>query len=139
VCESNDIEILADYRGIHKTFSGLKRVQCRTCGMNFTYPLPAESDLIAYNASYFGSAHGGKTQSIVAISFFSGIARLRAAQLKIYFVKLNIMVSSVLEIGPGSGYFAHNWLEENPKTRYMAIETDSSCHASLHELDVELV
>lgn len=139
ICESNEIEILADYRGIHKTFSGLKRVICLTCGMNFTSPLPAESDLIAYNASYFESAHGGKPQSIVANSFFSGIARLRAAHIKRYMVMRNIMASSVLEIGPGSGFFARNWLEEYPGTRYKAIETDSSCHGFLHQLGVELV
>lgn len=139
ICKSADIEILADYRGIHKTFSGLKRVQCRTCGMNFTSPLPAESDLLAYNASYFDSAHGGKTLSIVATSFFAGIARLRAAHLKRYLDKLKIMTSSVLEIGPGPGFFARIWLEENLKTRYMAIETDSSCYSSLREIGVELV
>jgi len=105
----------------------------------FADPMPSDSTLAEFNARYFSCAHGGKPQSRTATAFFSGIARLRMAYLEPYLARHEITVSRVLELGPGPGFFARNWLERHPSTIYNAIETDSSCHASLKEIGVRLV
>jgi len=105
----------------------------------FAHPMPSDSALAEFNASYFSCAHGGKPQSRIATAFFSGIARLRMIYLEPYLARRKITVSRVLELGPGPGFFARNWLERHPSTIYNAIETDRSCHASLKEIGVHLV
>ena len=107
--------------------------------MIFADPMPSDSTLAKFNASYFTCAHGGKPQSRTAAAFFSGIARLRIAYIEAYLAIHHISVSRVLELGPGPGFFARNWLEKHPTNNFSAIETDSSCHASLKEIGVRLV
>lgn len=107
--------------------------------MVFSTPMPSEAKLEKYNASYFDSAHGGLQQSAVALAFFKGIAKIRAEHLRKFLVKNNVKVESVLEIGPGHGFFAENWIKCNPDTKYYGVETDITCHNSLQELDVHLV
>jgi len=51
----------------------------------------------------------------------------------------NLTAASILEIGPGHGFFASNWLHKNPGISYKALETDKSCHFSLKNYGVELV
>lgn len=139
VCESNEVDLCSSYRGTHEIFSGLMRAQCRSCGMAFTTPMPGEKALFEYNARYFATAHGGTPTSTVALAFFSGIARLRVAYLERYLSAQRVAVSRLLEFGPGLGFFAASWLERHPKTTYMARETDTSCHATLKKLGVQLV
>jgi SAM-dependent methyltransferase len=139
VCESVAIEIKGAYRGIHPAFEGLNRARCNSCGMVFATPMPDDELLSEYNASYFESAHGGASSNAVSLAFFSAIARLRQAFLEKYLNSRQIRVSSVLELGPGSGFFAKSWMAHYPGTTYMAQETDSSCHAGLKEIGVELV
>ncbi len=139
VCESVDVEVRGSYRGTHPTFNGLHRAHCNSCGMVFATPMPGDKVLDEYNASYFASAHGGQPRGLVATAFFSGIARLRLAYLERYLGKHNVNVSSLMELGPGTGFFARNWRAKYPETTYLAIETDTSCHASLREVGVHLV
>lgn len=139
VCESTEVKALAPYRGTHAIFTGLMRAHCDSCGMSFTTPMPSEEALGEYNRSYFATAHGGTPSDAVALAFFSGIARLRLAYLERYLLARNIAVSSVLEFGPGPGFFAASWLERHPETTYMARETDTSCHATLDKIGVRLV
>jgi SAM-dependent methyltransferase len=139
VCGSAEVEVRGEYHGTHTIFTGLKRAHCCSCGMAFASPVPNDAALDEYNASYFTSAHGGQPQNSLATAFFSGIARLRLAHLKLYLDNKNISVSRVLELGPGPGFFARNLLEEYPETTYMAFETDTSCHASLQEMGVHVV
>jgi SAM-dependent methyltransferase len=139
ICTSNKIALQADYRWAHPAFQGMKRVLCNACGMVFADPIPSDSALAEFNASYFSCAHGGKPQSRTATAFFTGIARLRMAYLEPYLTTHQITVSRVLELGPGPGFFARNWLKKHPNTIFNAIETDSSCHASLKEIGVRLV
>jgi len=139
VCGSTDIETKGAYRGTHLTFTGLKRAHCRLCGMVFAVPMPQNSALEEYNASYFSSAHGGQPRDPRTMAFFSGIARLRLAHIERYLDKHNINVSVLLEMGPGQGFFARNFLEKHPETTYRAIETDTSCHDSLKDVGVHLV
>lgn len=139
VCRGCDVEVRGPYRGIHPTFNELQRAHCSSCGMVFATPMPGDKALGEYNASYFASAHGGQQCNSVATAFFSGIARLRLAYLERYLRKHNIDVSSLVELGPGLGFFARNWLVKHLATTYLAIETDTSCHASLKEAGVQLV
>jgi len=139
ICGAFNFEIQGDYRGANPVFLGMKRAHCNTCEMVFANPMPSDSALAEFNSSYFSSAHGGKPQSRTATAFFSGIARLRVAYLEPYLTTHQITVSRVLELGPGPGFFARNWLEKHPSTIYNAIETDSSCHASLQEIGVCLM
>lgn len=139
VCRSTDVEVSGSYRATHSIFNELNRAHCQQCGMVFANPMPCEADLIDYNASYFVSAHGGQPQNSQATAFFSGIARLRMAHVERYLGGRNIAVSSLLEFGPGSGFFARNWLTKYPQTVYSACETDTSCHASLQVIGVQLV
>jgi SAM-dependent methyltransferase len=139
VCGSADVEAGGAYRGAHSIFTGLKRAHCNLCGMDFASSMPQDSALEEYNASYFASAHGGQPHNSLETAFFSGIARLRLAHLDRYLGNNNISVSRVLELGPGLGFFARNFLKKHPETTYLAIETDTSCHASLKEMGVHIV
>jgi len=107
--------------------------------MAFADPMPQDSALEEYNASYFASAHNGQPRNSLAMAFFSGIAHLRIAHIEHYLNSQNITVSSLLEFGPGTGFFARNWLARYPQTSYKACETDTSCHDSLKDVGVHLV
>ena len=139
VCGSADVEERGAYQGTHPIFTGLKRAHCRLCGMVFAVPMPKDSDLKEYNVNYFVNAHGGQPRNSLTTAFFSGIARLRLAHIERYLNSRNISVSTLMEFGPGAGFFARNWLVRYPQTAYNACETDASCHASLHEMGVHLV
>ncbi|VUX54862.1 putative Methyltransferase domain protein [uncultured Woeseiaceae bacterium] len=139
VCEeSADFEVKRPYRATHPIFEGLDLLQCRQCGMVFADSMPCEEALTDYNASYFTSAHGGQPQNYQAKAFFSGIARLRMAHVERFLCSRNIAVTSVLEFGPGSGFFSLNWLAKHPQTSYSAYETDTSCHFALQKMGVHL-
>lgn len=139
VCGGADVEARGDYRANHPIFTGRKRAHCSSCDMVFATPMPGEAALDQYNANYFSTAHGGQPRSIVDTAFFSGIARLRIAYIERYLGTHGINASTVLELGPGPGFFARNWLERHPESTYIAFETDTSCHASLKEIGVHLV
>lgn len=139
VCGSRDAEMRGEYRGSHPAFAGLKLAQCHVCGMVFAVPMPEEAILAEYNASYFSTAHGGQPSNNNAVAFFSALARLRLAHIERYLDVQSIVVSSVLELGPGPGSFAARWLERHPETTYLASETDTSCYASLQKIGVCLV
>jgi SAM-dependent methyltransferase len=139
ICDSENIAIRCEYRGVHSAFIGLGRSHCSTCGMVFASPMPSDTVLEEYNASYFATAHGGQPRNKAALGFFLGIAHLRLAHIERYLAIQNIVVSSLLELGPGAGFFASKWLERYPKTNYLACETDASCHADLHEIGVDLL
>ncbi len=100
--------------------------------------MPQTLALEEYNSSYFVSAHGGQPRNSLAMAFFSGIARLRLAHIDRYLSKNNVSVSRVLELGPGPGFFSRIFLEKHPGVSYTAIETDTSCHASLKDAGVQI-
>lgn len=139
VCGDERVRNVAPYRHTSALFAGHSRIVCDACGMVFASPMPEDAALAAYNASYFASAHGGQPRSPVATAFFSGIARLRLAYLERYLGKYNVDVSNLMELGPGLGFFARNWLAQHSATTYLAIETDTSCHTSLREAGTHLV
>ena len=101
--------------------------------------MPDAGALAAYNSGYFVNAHGGASSQPVVTAFHSAINRLRSAHVERFLEAHSISVSSVLEIGPGGGYFSRHWLKHHPGSTYYAIESDSSCHQKLVELGVRLV
>jgi len=107
--------------------------------MSFAHPVPEEGSLERYNCSYFANAHGGQARGAYSRAFFRAIARLRAAHLAKYLSAHGVTPSTLLELGPGLGYFASAWLEMHPNTRYMAVETDTTCHDSLRTMGVQVI
>jgi hypothetical protein len=139
ICGKTDIELVGKYRSVHPSFSKLNRVKCKACGMVFATPMPSEDELRDYNSTYFDSAHGGKSESLISTAFFSAIAGLRAHHVGKYIDKNKIHVKKILEIGPGPGFFAEKWITANPLVEYLAMETDSSCYDSLINKGVRLI
>ena len=138
VCDGEDTKVQAKYRATNQSFAGINRAYCRGCRMIFASPMPSDQDLQNYNSRYYVSAYGGQAEHKSARAFFSAIALLRIAHIQRYLSKHNTKVSSILEVGPGPGYFARHWLQYTPLASYYAIESDRSCYASLTELGVRL-
>lgn len=139
VCDNNSTKDIAIYRSKTPVFSGCSRATCASCEMVYATPMPPEPVLSKYNARYFSAAHAGKPSSLIALAFFSGIARLRLAFVKRFLEGHQIPVNHVLEFGPGLGFFAKSFKELYPSSIYSVVETDSSCHKSLQALGVQIV
>jgi SAM-dependent methyltransferase len=138
VCASRDFHFIRKYRSDKAIFREMDLVVCNACGMVYAAPMPSDEVLTEYNSSYFVTAHGGLNTNPAAKSFFSGIAWIRIHHIGKYIQKWKLGVKHILEIGPGSGYLAGNWLHIHPDHQYSAVETDASCHSSLRELGVKL-
>lgn len=138
-CKNVEIDIIRPYRYGHEIYSAMNLAKCNSCSLVFAAPMPSDEELKTYNSSYFDSAHGGLQQSAVALAFFKGIAKIRAAHLSKFLVKNSIEVRHVLEIGPGHGFFAGNWISKHPGISYYGMETDTTCHNYLRQLNVELI
>jgi SAM-dependent methyltransferase len=136
VCNSSKNKFLNLYRGNHKAFINKHKKSCLDCGLVFASPMPTKRDLDLYNSAYFNKAHGGLTSNHYENSFFMGIAKLRANYIKSYLAANNLHIKKILEIGPGQGFFAKNWINLNPKVIYSAIETDLSCIRNLKKIGV---
>ena len=139
ICESQKIEFQGSYTYNNKIFKGMTRQKCFSCDLHFAYPMPMESSLNNYNNSYHQSAHGGQERNPKLQGFFSGISRTRLNLIN-KSIKLDFKKNyNVLEIGPGPGAFASIWLEQFPKTKYFAIETDVSCHEVLQNMNITIL
>lgn len=138
VCSSDSVSFIRNYRSGKTVFQDMKLVRCNTCSMVYADPMPSDEVLTEYNASYFVAAHGGLNTNPVATAFFSGIAWIRIGHLEKYIRKFSATVKKVLEIGPGTGYFAGNWLRLHSDNEYSALETDTSCHQSLKQIGVQI-
>ncbi|MES2330097.1 MAG: class I SAM-dependent methyltransferase [Bacteroidota bacterium] len=100
--------------------------------MVFADPMPAEAELIAYNAGYFDNAHGGVNTNKLTAAFLSAINLLRVIHVEDYIAKQKKTVKNVLEIGPGGGQFAKHWLTRHSDTgNYTGVESDKICHPNL--------
>lgn len=139
ICSGINVNYVRGYRSINSVFSGMKLVRCNGCSMYFACPMPSNEALADFNSSYFDSAHGGQSQEPFSVAFFTGLSKLRASYLTTYMKANGSTVKAVLEIGPGPGYFAENWIDNNPDSNYYAIETDRSCHGSLKERGVQVI
>ncbi len=138
-CQSTKVSYASDYRWAHDMFSGLVRLACGSCGLHFADPMPSSQALEAFNASYFDNAHGGVAGHAEQDAFFSGLAALRVAHVESYLSERKVKVANILEIGPGAGHFAAQWLKRFPASNYRAIETDTTCHANLNRMGVQLL
>lgn len=139
VCKSDAVQIVAEYRHKSPIFDKCKRAKCDSCGMSFASPMPPNQGLLDYNAAYIINAHGKSPNSISTTAFFTGIAKLRRNYVMQYLTRRKIPVETVLEFGPGPGFFARSWMEAELSNSYLAIESDVSCHDSLRGLGVELI
>jgi len=139
VCGNTDIKFLTKYRATHPTFSDIEIVECNSCGMVFADPMPSEENVKEYNSSYFKNAPDGLTFNKVANAYYFAIAQIRYNYVQQYLTKNKIKVNNVLEIGPGPGYFAENWILNHPDNNYYAIESDTSCYGSLEKAGVKLI
>lgn len=138
-CGHNEIILCGVFRAQHKIFSNSSRVSCKNCELVFINPMPSDEDLLNYNSSYFDMAHGGLTVSTIEKSFFDGIAQLRLSHLRKFLQRHHATFNRVLELGPGPGYFAKNWLNLMPSINYSAIETDRESQKKLENLGVKIV
>ena len=139
ICECPENAYLGPYRSKHGMFDGTSKVSCINCGLVFANPMPEEKEITRYNSSYFNVAHGGLTNDPHKISFFTGIAKIRANYISNYLIKNKLKVKKILEIGPGQGFFASNWINNNPDVEYSVVETDNSCFSYLEKLGIKIM
>jgi len=139
VCGSAETSKFQEYKNTSEVFSGLYLSYCNNCSMVYASPMPNDDLLEKYNAAYFLSAHGGQPADIMSLSFFKAIAKVRLAYIIKYLQLHDITVSSILEIGPGPGFFAEAFIEHFPGIEYLAMESDISCYASLQKLGVKIL
>lgn len=139
VCFTSDVKSLRPFKSINSIFEHKYLKQCSNCKMVFIDPMPSDADLEIYNANYFESAHGGHPSNSSAVAFFSGIGKLRGCYVDSFLQRNSFNAERVLEIGPGHGYFAKNWIEINPNIHYFGVETDKSCYDSLKRSGVKIL
>lgn len=139
VCSSSQVHSLRAFKGASKIFDQKYLKECLDCHMVFIDPMPSEEELTKYNATYFESAHGGHPSNPSAVAFFSGIGKLRGAYVDAFLTKNNFSAQKVLEVGPGHGYFAENWIVKHPQVQYFGVETDESCHDALQQAGVHVL
>ncbi len=92
------------------------------------FPLPSKEKWEDYNNSYFINAHGGLTSSTWIETYNIGLAKIRLAALTNYLKEQNLVLSSVLEVGPGQGYLMREIKNRFPKLNYYVVESDASVH-----------
>lgn len=140
VCGTNEVRLIQKFRGKHPAYLNMELACCNVCEMVFASPMPGKKVLDEYNASFFQiNPHAGQPEDVFATAFYTGITRLRVAHIDQYIQKRNISINSVLELGPGPGFFAETWIRKHLGTKYFAIETDQTCHESLRKKGVTIV
>jgi SAM-dependent methyltransferase len=138
-CACVSFEDKGEYHGLHHPFLNLNKYYCSNCSIVFADPMPDQSDLDSYNQEYFLNAHGIINRDVLSDAFFKTIAASRVEYIENTLVESVGSFSTVLEIGPGPGYFAKEWLNRFPSTQYLAVESDVSCHNVLEQFGVNLL
>jgi hypothetical protein len=138
ICGSSKSTLIRKYSNISQIFKGLKLFACENCSLVYASPMPDDKTLFEYNASYFDSAHGGQPDNPTTIAFFKAIAKIKANYVNKYIAEQQIKINTIMEIGPGPGYFAENWIANNPSINYIAFESDTTCYNSLKSYGVKL-
>jgi len=139
VCESKNIVFHSNFRGNNNIFNNTSKFICQNCDLVFCSPMPNNQALESYNSSYHQNAHGGHERDSKLDAFFTGIAKCRLYTLE---TKINLRKDQffkVLEIGPGPGVFAREWLNKYQNTEYHVLETDTSVHDILHNLGIKII
>jgi SAM-dependent methyltransferase len=131
VCLNRDNVLLRSYRSHSDVFNGTRIVRCVQCELVFANPMPSEGKWDAYNSAYADNAHGGLNLHPEALLFFSGIAQVRIDYVLSYCSSQDVEVRSVLEIGPGHGFFCQHILEKFPSCKYSVVESDDDSRQRL--------
>ena len=139
ICTSNNIAFQSTYRNNSIQFKNLNKFICNNCELVFANPMPNNEILEEYNSNYHINAHGEHQRDEKLNAFFRGIAKTRIITIKNNIQIDNSSNYNVLEIGPGPGIFANEWLKEKSASTYYAIETDVSLHENLKKQGVKLL
>ena len=137
VCGSHHNSELRRYRSSHSIFNSSSLFSCDACTLVFAFPPPSNTELDAYNSSYFYNAHSGLPNNEDVLAYHHGLAHIRKEYISNYLSDREHTVQSILEIGPGVGYLSRCWLENYPNHQYYAFETDDDCRKILKTLGVE--
>ena len=139
VCKASKTRVVGDYIASSDLLSGYYLTVCQICDFTFLSPELPPSDWDAYNSSYFLSAHGGVNRAPITVAFHEGVAKIRLAHIKREMGAEKRPFSRVLEIGPGTGYFADAFLKANPDVDYYAVESDISVWPELRKKGVTVI
>jgi len=139
VCSNPYSDFVQNYRCNSEALDGFEIRSCRNCTHCFIYPNIEEKIWNDYNKSYFASAHGGINQSCINIAYNTGISKIRFDYLKRILGSHKLKIKKVLEIGPGEGYFAKEFMNNYPTVDYYAYESDISLHSKLIENNINLL
>jgi SAM-dependent methyltransferase len=139
VCLGDDCHQDRPYQGFHQIFDGKHLMRCSECDMVFADPMPSDEEWNAYNREFFAESLGGMPDNREVELFSQGMALLRL-QYIVTSGGYDTLPGSVLEVGPGPGYFYNAYVEQKVDlTRYCAVETDAICRDTLSDLGVEVV
>lgn len=138
VCNSINILYFDSYRANNIIFQGVDKDTCIDCGLVFTSPMPNQKELERYNSNYFEEAHGGFAKGRISQLFFNAISKIRGRYISEFLFKYKINPAEVLEIGPGHGFFAKNWISNYAGVSYSVIETDATCYPMLNNVGVKV-
>tara|TARA_B100001939_G_scaffold348024_1_gene372044 strand:+ start:3441 stop:4376 length:936 start_codon:yes stop_codon:yes gene_type:complete len=139
VCESKKINFHSDYRNLSSCFNNLKKFYCNDCDLIFSNPMPGNLELDEYNSNYHNNAHGGYNRDKKLKAFFNGIAKTRLHTISKYTSLNPDEEIKILEIGPGPGVFAKQWINKYSKSEYYAIETDTNLHNELIKIGIKII
>ena len=139
ICNSANMKPIKSYAAKNSFFADSKICQCDACGMQMILPLPSEVAWKAYNKSYFINAHGGLNASKWIEAYNIGVAKTRLNAFFKYLNEQSVEINSVLEIGPGQGYFMQEFKKQRPNLDYYVVESDSSVHGELKRHGATLV
>lgn len=137
-CGSYNFQLIMPYRNQSKFLAGCDIAQCKDCDLNYIAPAPSEATWVSYNENYFKSAHDGLSAAPQAIEFHEALAKIRLEHV-VKNLDLSIAAPTVLEIGPGVGYFAEQWRKRFHGGDYFVLESDISLHPTLREQGIRVL
>ena len=139
LCKSVNISYQSNYRNNSNYFRDINRFYCGDCELVFAHPMPNDKNLEKYNSNYHINAHGEYQRDEKLNDFFRGVAKTR---INLLIDNINLNKNNrhnILEIGPGPGFFAIEWINQNNKSSYYAIETDTNVHKILRSNGIQLI
>lgn len=137
-CGGSNFRRVMAYRNQSSLLAGCDIVQCECCDISFIKPAPDEAAWVRYNENYFERAHDGLNLAPEAVAFHQALAKIRVEHVSSHLCSSKAS-PSVLEIGPGVGYFANEWKKKFPETVYFAIESDTSLYSGLRKNGVRVL
>jgi hypothetical protein len=137
-CGGNDFHQIMPYQNQSRLLDGCDISQCETCEIHFITPAPDQESWLAYNRSYFESAHSGLNLAPMSVIYHQAMAKIRVKHI-LESIGTSNPPASVLEIGPGVGYFARYWKTCFPECDYYALESDTSLHSCLRENGIQVL